>query len=384
MKRIALLWAEASLGQYAIRPFPDLWRAVGENNGNLAFVHAIRSQIVGDVSVVPWSAPRDTLAAFDVLVVPCANQVGPHIELGSLAQHWREVGRPIVAIGLGAQANSFAEDVRVSEGTFDWLRVIDTQRTTAASNIWTRGPYSSAQLDRLGFPGAVTGNCPTHFINEAADLGQRVWRRWAATPAPRSIAVAAGYQHWERARMVEQQLVALMQDHLYPGVYIAQSAADMVRISLGGFDDIPPAEFEAIRAYVAPHLTPEEFTVWCRRYARSYYDIPAWMEVLSRHDLTIGPRYHGTALAIQSERMGVTVAIDSRTEEMCGQTGVPFLRVADLRDQPLTRSTLKAMIAFDPDAYDSQRAERAQAYLRFLEDNELQPADFLKRIAGSG
>jgi polysaccharide pyruvyl transferase WcaK-like protein len=106
------------------------------------------------------------------------------------------------------------------------------------------------------------------------------------------------------------------------------------------------------------------------------------MQSLRRCDLTIGPRYHGVALALQAERMGATVTIDSRTEEMCVQTGVPFLRAHDLAGKTITRATLKQQIVFDPDDYDAQRAERAGAYVAFLEANGLQPADFLKRIAG--
>ena len=124
--------------------------------------------------------------------------------------------------------------------------------------------------------------------------------------------------------------------------------------------------------------------MWCRRYARAYDDIPAWMESLRRCDLTIGPRYQGTALALQAKRIGVCVAFDSRTEEMCGQTRVPFLRAKDLADKPLTHATLKKLIAFDPDAYDAQRAERARAYVAFLEANGLEAKDGLKRIAGRG
>ncbi|WP_246053464.1 hypothetical protein [Paracoccus hibiscisoli] len=47
------------------------------------------------------------------------------------------------------------------------------------------------------------------------------------------------------------------------------------------------------------------------------------MDELRRHDLLIGPRFHGAQLAIQAERMACTVTIDTRTEEMCRETGVP-------------------------------------------------------------
>jgi polysaccharide pyruvyl transferase WcaK-like protein len=104
------------------------------------------------------------------------------------------------------------------------------------------------------------------------------------------------------------------------------------------------------------------------------------MDTLRRHDLTIGSRYHGVALALQAGRMGLTVTIDSRTRELCENTGVPHVAAADLT-APLTRSSLKKMINFDPDAYDRHRSAAALRYLDFLTANRLEPAPFLRRIA---
>jgi len=380
--KIAVLWEEASLGLYGNRGFPELYKAFGANSGNLAFVHAIRSHLVGEIDVLGWSARPERFAEHDIIVVPCANQLGPHVELGELAEHWAKFGKPMVAIGLGAQAPGFDQDVEVSPGTLNWVRVMAARAPGSAANIWTRGPYTTRQLDKLGIAGSTVGGCPTHFINPAADLGQRIWRAWNAQPLPRAVTVAAGHESWLHITTIEHQLIGLMQDVIHDGQYVVQSAEGMIRIARDEFDDIPPASLDGIRRYVAPHLSEDEFRVWCRRYARAYYDIPAWMQSLRRCDLTIGPRYHGVALALQAERMGATVAIDSRTEEMCVQTGVPFLRAHDLAGKTITRATLRQQIVFDPDDYDAQRAERAGAYVAFLEANGLQPQDFLKRIAG--
>lgn len=380
-KKIAVLWAEPSLGLYGNRTLDALYKGFGHNSGNLAFVYAITNQLAGHVRHLPWGVRPERLAAYDVVVIPCANQLGKHTELGSLGEAWAKFDKPIVAIGLGAQAKSMDEDVEVSDGTRAWAQTLAAKAPGSASNIWTRGPYTARQLARLGIPGAVVGGCPTHFIHPAPDLGLRIARAWKAHPVPRGVSVAAGHQSWAEVRTVEQQLIGLMQDLAYDGQYVTQSMADMIRISRGEFADINPVVLKRLRIHIAPHLSEDEFRTWCRRYARTYYDIPAWMESLRRFDLTIGPRYHGTALALQAERMGVTVTIDSRTEEMCTQTGVPFLRAAELEDRAITRATLKGMIAFDADTYDTLRAERAGAYVTFLESNGLQPQDYLKRIA---
>jgi hypothetical protein len=381
LTRIALLWAEPSLGLYGNRSFDEIYKGFGHNSGNLAFVHAIASHIVGDITFLPWHSSKAKIDPYDIVVIPCANQLGPHTELGKLGQLIASYGKPVVAIGLGAQAKSLEMDVEVSEGTLGWVRAIAAARFGDGPNIWTRGPYTTRQLDKLGIGGAQSGNCPSAFINGAPDLGQRIHAHWTSRPVPRGISVAAGHQSWTHLRGIEQQLIAMMQDTLYPGQYVMQSAQDMVKASRDEFDIMEEGAPEKVRDYVAPHLTLEEFRAWCRTYARTFYDVPAWMESVRRHDLTIGPRYHGTALALQAERMGVCITIDSRTEELCAETGVPFLRSSAILDKALTRVTLKKLIAFDPDKYDQSRSDRAKSYVAFLEANGLQPADFLKQLA---
>jgi hypothetical protein len=287
---------------------------------------------------------------------------------------------PIIAIGLGAQSKSLQDDVVVNDGTLNWLRVISS-KSDSSSNIWTRGPYSATQLNRLGIKNVTVGNCPSHFINDCVDLGKRIDRAWKAAPLPRGISVAGGNQSWKKIRNIEHQLVSLIDDPLYKGQYVVQSSIDMLKIAREDFESISPDKIESIRSHINPHYTLDEFKIWCRNFARVYLDVVAWMDSLRQYDLTIGPRYHGTALAMQAERMALCIAIDSRTEELCIQTGVPFVKAEEISHTPITRNKIKSLINFDPDNYDKLRYERAAAYVNFLESNGLQPADFLKRIA---
>ena len=78
--------------------------------------------------------------------------------------------------------------------------------------------------------------------------------------------------------------------------------------------------------------------------------------------------------------MGLTITIDSRTRELCENTGVPHFD-ANRLTTPITRASLKKLINFDPQVYDRHRSHCASRYLDFLVANRLQPAAFLKRIA---
>jgi hypothetical protein len=315
----------------------------------------------------------------DLLVMPCANQLGKHTDLGGLGRTLDAAGVPVVAIGLGAQAGSTAQDVELTPGTAAWLQTLARLRPTDAPNIYVRGPYTERQVHRLGVSGVVMGGCPSLLINPRPDLGQRL--QAGVERMPRSLCVAAAHQSWAKCRTIEQQLVSMVSDSRHPGSYVPQSMADMIKLSRDELDTIAPEVLEQIRRFAAPHLSTEGFEDWCRQYARSFYDVPSWMDHLRRYDLTVGARYHGVALALQAERMGLTITVDSRTEELCQQTGVPHVSAEELTG-PVTRSTLHDRVRrFDGTAYDELRAGKASTYVDFLAANGIAPAPYLYGLA---
>lgn len=378
--RIALLWANKSLGDYANKPFSDLYAGVGHNTGNLAFVHAIEKHLIGDVTFMPWHSSPDKLKqTADLIVIPCANQLGSHTDLGNLAKNLQQADLPVVAIGLGAQSKSQDEDIALTEGTLEWVKTISSLAISDQPNIYVRGSYTQAQLEKLGIKNSVIGGCPSHFINESEHLGEKIAAHW--TKLPERICVAAGHQAWGYTAHLEQQLASLISDSFCPGAYVTQSMQDMLKISRGLFDEIEDKILHRINQYIAPHLNRQEFKRWCRTYARSFYDTPSWMDFLTLYDLAIGHRYHGVALALQAERMGITITIDSRTAELCAETGVPHIHHSDIQ-QPLTRKNLyEKFVQFDAANYDQFRREKARNYVTFLEANRLQPPEYLYKIA---
>ncbi|ADO42478.1 polysaccharide pyruvyl transferase family protein [Ketogulonicigenium vulgare] len=380
--KIGLLWESKDCGFYSNDSFENLYRKIGLNNGNLAFVQAIRSQIDADIQFYPWHVQPDVINAnVDVVVIPCANQLGNHSDLGSLVETMSGFNKPIIAIGLGAQADGFGTDIQLTPGTRAWLdMLLENGRRHGIQNIYTRGPYTSEQIKKITGAETMANGCPTHFINPRADLGRRIEAHWSQKPFPQRIAVAAGHEAWVNTREIEQQLIALMMDPTFPGLYIVQSMSEMIMISRGLFDEMDPDALARVHHHTVPHYSLDQFKIWALNYARSFYDVPAWMDELRRHDLLIGPRFHGAQLAIQAERMACTITIDTRTEEMCRETGVPYIPAQDLT-QPITRTRLKSLIKFDGAAYDAHRAMKAGRYVQFLQQAGLKPAKFLHEIA---
>lgn len=358
-----------------------LW-AVGQNTGNLAFSYAVSKHIVGDVQFLPWNTnPKALKKKADVIVMLCANQLGAHTDLGTLADNLKGADLPVVAIGLGAQAKSTEKDISLSEGTKRWVQTTSNLAISSNPNLYVRGSYTQAQLEKLGFSCSVVGGCPSHFINESENLGTKIAQNW--TNIPQRVCVAAGHYAWGYTVPIEQQLVSLIEDRFYPGAYVTQSPEEMLKVSRGDFNGLEESTLTKINQYITPHLNVDEFKTWCQTYARSFDDVLGWMDFLAQQDITIGHRYHGVALALQAEKMGITIAIDSRTSELCSETGVPYIHYTEI-DRPITRKNLfEKLISFDAEKYDRFRQEKVKNYIKFLESNQLQPAEYLYKIAGS-
>jgi hypothetical protein len=372
------MWGSELDDDYSVRTFDDLYRSVGHNTGNVAFVHAIKKLVKLEERSLPWHNIGESKN--EILVFPAANQLGKHTDLGDLATRLEKSGKPIVVIGLGAQAADENSEPQLKPGTQHWLETIIKNRPTPKSNIWTRGEYTSGQIRRL-VPGSdpVTGCCPSLFINQNSKLGNHLS---TMSTEFRRIAVAAGNQGFRGMKTIEPDLASLISDALFPGRYITQSMGDMIALGLGQFEHIDGEKMESLNKYITPWLDETEFKRWCKTYARTYFDARSWMYELSNFDIVVGARYHGVALGMQAGIPGVLIAIDSRTFELGLTTGIPTVKPSEI--DSMTRRILKTMWGkFDAVAYDSNRIAMAQRFHEFLIANSLQPTDHLKRLVDS-
>ncbi|MBK6669478.1 MAG: polysaccharide pyruvyl transferase family protein [Actinobacteria bacterium] len=72
----------------------------------------------------------------------------------------RACDRPVVVVGLGAQAASSGDDVSLTPGTVAYLRAL-SERTEV---LGVRGEFSAATLARIGVSNTLVMGCPSNFI----------------------------------------------------------------------------------------------------------------------------------------------------------------------------------------------------------------------------
>lgn len=375
--RVGLMWASDLRHDYSTRSPEYLYRIVGHNTGNVAFVHAIQ-KLIRINCFVDWSA--SSVEDLDVLVFPAANQLGQHTNLEHLALNMSKRSKPIVVIGIGAQSTSMNEDPDLSLGTQQWLKLLIESAPTTNSNIWTRGEFSASQIKKWQPNGLVTsGTCPSLFINGSTTLGN------ALSTKPKvfsRVAVAAGNPGFKSMRNLEGDLVRMISDSMYPGVYITQSMGEMMQLGIDTRGELNEEDLERLNRFIAPWFSRSQFLLWCQSHVRSYFDAPSWMLELSRYDVVAGARFHGVALGLQAGVPGVLFAIDSRTAELGESSGYPTIDPISVSG--IDRRLLeKTWAEFDSEAFDRNRIQKARSFYTFVVNNQLDPTDHLKALVGA-
>jgi hypothetical protein len=355
--RVALMASALTVPDASYRSADHLFTLSGGNTGNCAFVFGLQQILSPDVDVVPWNIePEVVKERYDIIVFACANQLGPHTDLRWMADRLGQMDRPIIAVGLGAQAKTTSHDVELTDGTRRWLDVIAAHAPSSAPNIGARGAYTLSQLERLGHGKRSTViGCPSNFINPDATLGQTIAQKYQRDTD--RVAVPAGLHYWPNLRRLEQCLADIVES--CNGIYIAQSELDMVRLARDEWEAIAPDVLQIMRAHIRPSLDTADFLSWIRRYAVTFIDAASWLDAMRKFDFVVGPRFHGVMLGIQAGVPGAVISHDSRTFELCQTVGIPVRDYAELPER-FTIEDVKAMFPFDGAAYDRQRAKLAR------------------------
>lgn len=347
----------------------------GHNTGNAVFHHAIQLQIGPGVPVVEWHDGLHHVPLDDSLyVIPCANILGPHCDLGGLAKVCRKIGRPFAAIGIGSQSGINSELPSVPEGTIDFLRAIAESSFSEAPNISVRGQTTHALVSTLGLEDrCVILGCPSLFINPEKDLGRIIKTN---VSRPNRICILAGHHRWTSLSSVEQQLTQLIQ----PGdTYVCQSPLEMMHAARGEYHRIDEHVQEEISKYSLGHSDRDKAAAWFTAHSTIFFDADAWAEEVRKYDFAIGMRIHGIMVALQNGIPALCIVHDSRTHELCEVMKIPYILASKL-PKVSSKDDLLDLFQFDADEFDSNRSMLADRYLGYLRSNGLQISKHLEEF----
>ncbi|RZT56677.1 polysaccharide pyruvyl transferase [Sphingomonas sp. BK036] len=369
-RRVAILpnLSIRQLGDAGRVPTADaatLTEALGGNAGNVAYVDGLVASLA-DSHMITWSTPPEIVrATADIIVVACANQLGDHVDLAGWAARLAAFGLPVLLVGLGAQAPGLGASLDLKPGTRAALDVV-AAAAGAAPAMLVRGAYTAEILARNGYASTIIG-CPSLFLSPTRDLGARIAARVAAGLGPRP-AIAAGHQHHADMAPEHRLIAAAERDD---GCYVVQHPATMIALARSDPADMQSAEFAMLAQRLLPGLTPAQVVAWGRRRAFVFTDSQNWMSFLRRYDYAIGPRFHGVALAIQAERPGVVLHVDSRTREMAETMAIPTQPFDDAPLSDLRDVVANAWTPGTGAAFDTRRETLARVFRTALEAHDI-------------
>lgn len=366
------------IDKYHEKSTEELFKKTGYNNGNLAFHFALKNQIININECINWCSPipKEFNNSYSTAIIPCANQLGEHTNLEDLSNNIKEQSCNFIAIGLGAQSDSFDTIPNISKGTLDWVHSIIEHSPNNAPNISLRGRYSQKVLEKYNLADkTVIIGCPSLFLCSNKNLGEKIEQN---TRIPKRVAVVAGDPKWTKLNKIESSLVKIVTDT--KGAYIGQSPLEMVKITRGDINNIKEDEFYEYRNYLAPEMSYSDFYDWLKYHGNTFFDIIAWMEYYKHFDFVIGARFHGIMLALQASIPALCIVHDSRTLEMCQTMKIPYVLAKEI-EYGIKKEDLLRFFKFDSSEFDKNRINLCKQYIDFLNSNKIEYSPLLSNIA---
>lgn len=310
----------------------------GGNSGNLAYVEGTRRLVAGSPLMFSWTSDIDWVHAnVDQIVVCCANQLGPHTDLSVWAERLSLFDKPVSLIGLGAQAPSAGMMPTIQEGTLKFLNVVKCLAPSTSPNIATRGVFSTAVLEQLGYS-SVPAGCPSILIRPGETIATKIKER-LSTRTPR-VAVGAGNPWVDESTKLEQILVSFLSASSRG--YIVQHPDQLLSLAIGDERGLSGSDITTITEWLQPQLKGISLMEWFNENSRLFLTLDDWLQALEEFDLVVGTRFHGVCLGVQAGLMGTVISIDSRTQELCETTGIKCFSLAEAntmsRDELLARA----------------------------------------------
>jgi len=376
-KRVAIIGNEGKIRNAHLKTPSQLFSECGNNTGNLAFWFAVWRHI-GSASVhyIPWNFDPDQVRSdYDVVVFVAANQLNPAWDLGKLADSLERCNRPLVVIGLGAQAPDYGTKIELTPGTIRLLKVFSER----CVRIGMRGQFSAEVAMAYGAKNVVVIGCPSNFLNMSEpNLGRVAESRLRAIVRPYRLALNLDLNG--HLKPVIQRSIDWLKE--WGGFLIVQSPLSALYLAFAQSENLSDSELQLYSQL----LLNSNYDEYARRFLYtqfvSFFDVESWINALRGCRVSFGTRIHGNLLALQAGVPTFIVPHDARTRELAETIGMPIVEQNDVTRAESLPSLLR-QITFSGEAYDRRRMELAAEYVSLLRDSGLHVAPELVQLSTS-
>jgi hypothetical protein len=300
-------------------------------------------------------------AAFDLLVLPMAYEIGMGVDYSRLVQVLSAIRVPIVTLGLGIACDPQTPLAALPDSVAELLSVLDRR----AVLFGVRADVTRDWLHRHGFSRAVALGCPSLHL-----YPHKIMRLDPPTQSPDRLAyLTGGYllRDRERGRALSCFFEGASATYVLQDEPFVEGAFDDDDVL---FDDARQ-EMDAV-VFNAAVERIHGYRPSFRQY-RYFDSLDAWRCCAAAHHVFIGDRFHGGVVALQTGTPTVLFLKDVRARELSEFYDIPRLELHDAVtagcaatvDQCLSTAAIAQLKAVFADRHETFLRSTAACDLRF-------------------
>lgn len=355
----------------------DIMKESGWNLGNMAFWYATRLILDNEAIFIDWSTKASSLPNdVGALVIPAANFLNETADLTNLANLVKELNKPVLLWGIGAQSESEKRFPKLKRGVVDFLKEVSLR----TPHICVRGDYSEAVCRHYGIRNIKVLGCPSILIGNDPFLGQKI-QQGIENLSVQKVAIHAACVK-NTLESVERELIRITLQK--PGSnYIIQRPPELISV----LHSEPLTDEEAIYIEKCARFFAFDDSEHLAQYIGTYGYVPSgiesWISFLRSYSCAVNTRIHGTIISIMAGIPAICICHDTRTTELAKRLMLPHLTVTRFIQLRYEIREIFKESAFDGSAFDQNRAETAAAYRDMINEAGLSPSQHLLSLSGA-
>lgn len=355
----------------------QIMRESGLNLGNLAFWYAARAMIEDDIVLVDWSTKASSIPKeIKAFIIPAANFLNPTADLTSLAALVRDVDKPVLLWGIGAQSETESEIPVLQDSVIDFL----TETSIRTDHICVRGEYSAKVCRHYGIENVKVLGCPSILINRDKKLGVKIQQK-LENVSIRNTAVHAACVK-DSLTSVERELVKLIKLNTGSS-YIMQRPPELIKLCYSEPLNTEEKEYvnKCIRFFAFEGLADLEKFIKTVGYVP--VGVESWLSYLRPFSCAVNTRIHGTILSLMAGIPAVCICHDTRTRELAQLMKIPHVSTKQFIELRFDLRAVFRQTNFDGAVFDNSRLKIAAEYRNMIISNDLLPSQHLVDLASN-
>lgn len=258
-------------------------------------------------------------ANFDICVFTCANLLRKGLSADAEALVLKNLDMPIVMLGIGIQNRADLEE-GLPEGTQRLLDVLKGKE----HYFLTRGHETAEFLKSRGFSFVRPTGCPSVYF--LPDNMRTALKRLPEVKVGSGRTVFSGYLGATEEAVRDVNMLSKPESESF---YVVQD--EFLHFDMKVEPNKDGRVFDSTSGQMIGDLQYKAQDQLQRKLKlHTFFDTNQWRAWTSSMDFSIGRRFHGNIIALQSGVPGLMVAVDDRMREMLRFTGLPSVEASAL------------------------------------------------------